>query len=74
MLKNKQEEEFENCIAKMVTNGLSSLALGLGYELGLFDLLAKIAPAESPKTSVEISKQGNFKERYHFGLIFRNTK
>ena len=58
------EEEFGNYCAKMVTNGLSSLALALGYELGLFDLLTRIASAEAPKSSMEIAEEGNFKERY----------
>lgn len=55
-------EEFTARVETIFANGFTSFGIDLGYETGLFDILAYMK--EDPKTSQEIADAGNLKERY----------
>ncbi|KAJ8029387.1 Sterol 24-C-methyltransferase [Holothuria leucospilota] len=59
--KMESTEDFADRMNSMLIQGFTCMSVSIGYELGLFDLLAEM---KEPKTSQEIADAGNMKERY----------
>ncbi|KAJ8029388.1 Sterol 4-C-methyltransferase strm-1 [Holothuria leucospilota] len=57
----ESSEDFAARMNSILVKGFTCMSVSIGYELGLFDLLAEL---KEPKTSQEIADAGNMKERY----------
>ena len=58
----ESSEKFCNHALNLVNSGLTALALSLGKELGLVNLLCKVF--EHPVTIKELADKGGLKERF----------
>ncbi len=54
-------EEFESHLTNIVHGGFLTMAIGMGVDTGLFDVMCDM---DGPKTSQEIADLANLKERY----------